>query len=73
MDHRPLGISNFIEPSSRILNGGDWQDSSFETLARLMISKNFKWLLAEGTQNIFSLTHKPFAPFLHAGLARSSR
>jgi hypothetical protein len=39
MNHRPLWISNFTEPSSRILNRSDWQDSSFETLARLMISK----------------------------------
>jgi len=39
MDHRPLWISNFIEPSSRILTRSDWQDSSFEILARLMISK----------------------------------
>jgi hypothetical protein len=38
MDHRPLWISNFIEPSSRIFNSSDWQDSSFEILARLMIS-----------------------------------
>ena len=39
MNHSPLWISNFTEPSSRILNRSDWQDSSFETLARLMISK----------------------------------
>jgi hypothetical protein len=35
--------------------------------------ENFKWLLAERTQNIFSFTHDPFAPFLDAGLARSRR
>jgi hypothetical protein len=39
MNHRPLWISNFTEPSSRIFNRSDWQDSSFVTLARLMISK----------------------------------
>jgi hypothetical protein len=38
MNHRPLWISNFTEPSFRILNRSDWQDSSFEILARLMIS-----------------------------------
>src|SRR6202022_58786 len=37
-NHRPLWISNFTEPSSRIFNKSDWQDSSFMTLARLMIS-----------------------------------
>src|ERR1700682_4608456 len=39
MNHRPLWISNFTEPSSRIFNRSDWQDSSLVTLARLMISK----------------------------------
>jgi hypothetical protein len=38
MNHLPLWISNFTEPSSRIVNRSDWQDSSFMTLARLMIS-----------------------------------
>jgi hypothetical protein len=39
MNHRPLWISNFIKPSSLILNSSNWQDSSFEILARLMTSK----------------------------------
>jgi hypothetical protein len=37
MNHRPLWISKYY--SSRILNRSDWQDSSFETLARLMVLK----------------------------------
>src|SRR5215472_2484950 len=38
MSHRPLWISNFTKPSSRIFNRRDWQVSSFTTLARFMIS-----------------------------------
>src|SRR5712664_2314860 len=41
MNHRPSWISNLTEPSPRIFNSSDWQDSSFLTLARLMISKTF--------------------------------
>jgi hypothetical protein len=73
MNHRPLWISNFIEPSSRILNSRDWQDSSFEILARLMISKTLSGF-SRSALRIFS--RSPiirFAPFLHAGLARSCR
>jgi hypothetical protein len=38
MSHRPLWISNFTKPSSRIFNKRDWQASSFTTLARFMTS-----------------------------------
>jgi hypothetical protein len=38
MSHRPLWISNFTKPSSRIFNSRDWQVSSFTTLARFMTS-----------------------------------
>jgi hypothetical protein len=34
----PFVDIEFTEPSSRIFNRSDWQDSSFMTLARLIIS-----------------------------------
>jgi hypothetical protein len=60
MNHRPLRILNFIEPSSRIR-------FLVRDIGTSHDLENFKWLLAERTQNIVSLTHNPFAPFLHAG------
>ena len=36
MIHRPLCMSNFTKPSSRIFNRRDWQASSLTTLARFM-------------------------------------
>jgi hypothetical protein len=71
MDHRPFWISNFIEPSSRILNRSDWQDSSFEILARLMISKTLSGF-SRSELRIFSRLLIIRAPFLDAGLAQSS-
>ena len=38
MSHRPLWISNFTDPSSRIFKRSDWQASSFAILARFMTS-----------------------------------
>src|ERR1700676_2626491 len=75
MNHRPLWISNFTEPSSRIFNRSDWQDSSWVTLARLMISKTLSGFSRSALRifsrslmtpdSIFLLTDFPLLRLVH--------
>src|SRR5216684_6152598 len=75
MSHRPLWISNFTKPSSRIFSRRDWQASSFTTLARFMTS----WTLSGFSRSAlrifsrsFSTTapYKPGKPDPHARISR---
>jgi hypothetical protein len=55
MSHRPLWISNFTKPSSRIFNRRDWQASSFNDIGAFHYFVDFERLLAERAQDIFSI------------------
>jgi len=57
MSHRPLWISKFTEPSSRIFNRRDWQTSSFTTLARFITP----WTLSGFSRSALRIFSRSFS------------
>ena len=61
MSHRPMWMSNFTKPSSRIFKRRDGQASSFTTLARFMTSWTLSGFLA-GAREIYSIIQHDYTP-----------